>query len=181
MNQWQSLLNVTSRGQCLPTAARAGRSPAERCLVFELRLHDGVVFVFEIQQHGPELLILTQICERVNERTLAVTHLSNWKTTGADEIDEYFCLTFVFPRNSIRGNKTWWRRKYWLQELKDSAKMRLCVLITSEEERQSKRKGEWRRKGRKLIGQIKNNNKNKKEVDEKMERNKTRDWKNNKT
>lgn len=29
--------------------------------MFELRLHDAVVFVFEVQQDGPELLVLTQV------------------------------------------------------------------------------------------------------------------------
>lgn len=52
---------VTSRGQHLPTTSCAGRSPAQRGLVFELGLHDGVMFVFQVEQDGSELLILTQI------------------------------------------------------------------------------------------------------------------------
>lgn len=51
----------TSRCQHSPTAARAGRASTQGRLVFELRLHDRVMFVFQVQQDGSELLILTQI------------------------------------------------------------------------------------------------------------------------
>lgn len=56
--------SVTSRGQHLPTASGAGCSSAQRGLVFELGLHDGVMFVFQVEQDGSELLILTQISKR---------------------------------------------------------------------------------------------------------------------
>lgn len=51
----------TSRWRHSPTTPCAGRSPAQRGLVFELGLHDDVMFVLQVQKDGPELLILTQI------------------------------------------------------------------------------------------------------------------------
>lgn len=61
--------SVTSRWQNLPTTSCAGRSPAQGGLVFELGLHDGVMFVFQVEQDGSELLILTQILKWQKERT----------------------------------------------------------------------------------------------------------------
>lgn len=44
-----------------PTAARAGCPPAQGRLVPQLRLHDHIMLVFQLQQQDLEFLLLTQV------------------------------------------------------------------------------------------------------------------------
>lgn len=41
--------------------------------MLELRLHDNIVFVFQVQQDGTELLVLTQVLQ-VTERSAVRAH-----------------------------------------------------------------------------------------------------------
>lgn len=52
---------AASRCQHSPTTSSAGCPSTQRSLVFELRLHDDVMLVLQVQQNGSELLILTQV------------------------------------------------------------------------------------------------------------------------
>lgn len=61
MSSSDAVSSLSSRGQYIPTAACAGGPPTQGGLVFKLRLHDDVMFVFQVQQDGSELLVLTQV------------------------------------------------------------------------------------------------------------------------